>query len=468
VTSFNSFGSPRALLKSPGFFVVASAAVALGIGASTAVFTVVRAVLLRPLPVYQADRLATVNSVSVPNFLDWREQSRAFEGMPAYTSAGVNLIGTEPATPPRRPLFVSVPRCRAQMLAPPEILDPAMRALQQQHLPELKAAALDITSHQYPYKFYLSRRLDLTELQELFDGKTLDGWIQIENSATSLSGSGITDSAAFLRKLTTGPDAVSVFLRSRLQDSVRTDLAAFVKDLNQVISGPSIYDKARFSSIAIRPETEQLLKQNPGGQQLARLNKLLLEDAYPAELAKSSLTGWVVKDGAMASIGAGRGVIYTAKDYSRFRLMFTMRHVSGSPDHQACILIFCTRPQPGEKPLDALGGIQFQVPNGGHWDYRPGMNSNGGQEFTSVTKTRFDAHTWSRVEILADAAKGTARMAVSQSPGSKAVEVLDFKDAATGKVGPIAWQMHNAGLFDEYKDVTIELDPKDDDLITVK
>ena len=155
------------------------------------------------------------------------------------------------------------------------------------------------------------------------------------------------------------------------------------------------------------PRPRRLLQQNPRGQQLARLNKLLLEDAYPAELAKSSLTGWVVKDGAMASTGAGRGVIYTAKDYRRFRLMFTMRHVSGNPDHQACVLIFCTRPQAGEKPLDALGGIQFQVPNGGHWDYRPGMNNNGGPAFTPVTKTRFDAHEWSRVEILADAATGS-------------------------------------------------------------
>jgi len=316
----------------------------------------------------------------------------------------------------------------------------------------------------------------------LFDGKTLDGWIQIENSATSLGSGGITDPAAFAGKLTNGADAVSVFLRGRLEDSVKADLAAYsassanaraaisalVKDLNQVISGPPIYDKARFSNVVLRPETEHLLKQNPGGQQLARLNKLLLEDAYPGELAKSSSTGWVVKGGAMASTGTGRGVIYTAKDYSRYRLMFTMRHVSGNPDHQACVLIFCSRPQPGEKPLDALGGIQFQVPNGGHWDYRPGMNNSGGQEFTPVTKAQFDIHAWSRVEILADAAKGTARMAVAQPPGNKAVEVLDFKDAAAGKVGPIAWQMHNAGLFDEYKDVTIELDPKDDDLITVK
>ena len=178
--------------------------------------------------------------------------------------------------------------------------------------------------------------------------------------------------------------------------------------------------------------------------------------------------GWIVKDGAMASTGSGRGVLYTAKDYSRYRLMFTMRHVSGTPDHQACVLIFCTRPSGDEKPLDALGGIQFQVPNGGHWDYRPGMNTAGGPEFTTITKGQFDIHAWSRVEILADAAKGTARMAVAQPPGSKAIEVLNFKDPTAGKVGPIAWQMHNAGLFDEYKDVTIELDPSNDDLITTR
>ena len=66
----------------------------------------------------------------------------------------------------------------------------------------------------------------------------------------------------------------------------------------------------------------------------------------------------------MASTGAGRGVIYTRNDYGSFRLIFTMRHVSGQPDHQACVLIFCSRPSEGEKGLDALGGIQFQVPNG--------------------------------------------------------------------------------------------------------
>jgi hypothetical protein len=63
-------------------------------------------------------------------------------------------------------LMAAVPQIRAQVLAPQEILDPAMRALQQKHLPELKAAAVDIATHNYPQKFYLSRTLDVTEKQE--------------------------------------------------------------------------------------------------------------------------------------------------------------------------------------------------------------------------------------------------------------------------------------------------------------
>jgi hypothetical protein len=301
----------------------------------------------------------------------------------------------------------------------------------------------------------------------LFDGRTLEGWLQIENSATSLSAGAVTDPAAFAAKLASSPDAVSVFLRSRLNDP-KAALTALVKDLNAALAGPSIYDRARFAGVVLRPETAQLLRANPQGYQVARLNKLLLEDAYPSELAKSATSGWIVKGGAMASTGAGRGVIYTARDYGRFRLTFSMRHVSGNPDHQACVLLFCSRPRSGEKPLDALGGIQFQVPNGGHWDYRPGRNDAGGAEFTVVNKTRYDAHQWSSVEIVADAARGTARMAVAQPPGTTAVEVLRFEDSAAGRPGPIAWQMHNAGLFDEFKDVAVENDPKTGDLLTTR
>jgi hypothetical protein len=174
---------------------------------------------------------------------------------------------------------------------------------------------------------------------------------------------------------------------------------------------------------------------------------------------------WEVNDGAIASRGLGRGVIYSAKDYAKFRLVFLMRHVSGKPDHQPCVLIFCTRPENGKKPLDALGGIQFQPPNGGHWDYRPGHN-NGGKGFTRLTNPKFKPGEWSEVELLVDSTTGTARMAVAQPVGTKAVEVLRFKGPDAGRTGPIALQMHNKGLFDEYKDVRVETDPKSEDLIT--
>jgi len=177
---------------------------------------------------------------------------------------------------------------------------------------------------------------------------------------------------------------------------------------------------------------------------------------------------WIVKDGAMASTGAGRGVVYTENDFSSYRLLFTLRHVAGEKDHRACVLIFCTRPREDEKPLDALAGIQFQPPNGGHWNYRKGHNNAGNDFFNRVLNPKFDEREWHRVELLVDASAGTGRMAIAQPVGSKAVEVLRFKDPSAGQEGPIAWQMHNATLFDEYKDVFIEVDPQIDELITTR
>jgi len=238
------------------------------------------------------------------------------------------------------------------------------------------------------------------------------------------------------------------------------------------VAGPSIYDEARFKDVNVRPETRERLKSNSQGRELARLNRVLLEDAYPAILRPTLPAAWTVKDRALVSLGAGRGVIYTAKSFDRYRIVFDMRHAGVGPhdkDHQACVLVFCTAPTEGEKPMDALGGIQFQVPNGGHWDYRKGHNTDGKEEFTKVPhEKKFDAKEWSRVEILVDPAAGTGRMAVAQPVGSKAVEVVDFKDPAAGRSGPFALQMHNGGLFDEYANIAVEENPAGDELITTK
>jgi putative ABC transport system permease protein len=96
----------RMLRKNPGFTAVAMLTLALGIGANAAVFSVVYAVLLRPLPYKDPASLIVLNettpmvgtvTVSYPNFLDWRDQSRTFSQMAAVREVGFNLSGvTQP------------------------------------------------------------------------------------------------------------------------------------------------------------------------------------------------------------------------------------------------------------------------------------------------------------------------------------------------------------------------------------
>jgi len=96
----------RMLRKNPGFTAVAVLTLALGIGANAAVFSVVYAVLLRPLPYKAPSSLIVLNettpmvgtvSVSYPNFLDWRDQSHTFSEMAAVRGVGFNLAGvTQP------------------------------------------------------------------------------------------------------------------------------------------------------------------------------------------------------------------------------------------------------------------------------------------------------------------------------------------------------------------------------------
>jgi predicted permease len=93
----------RTLWKSPAFTAVAIVALALGIGANTAIFSVVNGVLLRPLSYPDAGRLLLIfesspefsqASVAYPNFLDWRSASRSFVDMGAYRSDDFNFTGT--------------------------------------------------------------------------------------------------------------------------------------------------------------------------------------------------------------------------------------------------------------------------------------------------------------------------------------------------------------------------------------
>jgi putative ABC transport system permease protein len=104
----------RMLIKHPGFTVVAVLTLALGIGANSAIFSVVNAVLLRPLQFREPEQLVKLwetlpqqgltGTASAPNFLDWREQNQVFTELSAYETANFSLQGKDQ---PERILGVS-------------------------------------------------------------------------------------------------------------------------------------------------------------------------------------------------------------------------------------------------------------------------------------------------------------------------------------------------------------------------
>jgi predicted permease len=92
----------RMVAKSPGFAMIAILTLALGIGANTALFSVVNGVLLNPLPYEQPERLVAIysktqnfahSSISYPNFLDWVREQRSFSALAAFRQEDYNLTG---------------------------------------------------------------------------------------------------------------------------------------------------------------------------------------------------------------------------------------------------------------------------------------------------------------------------------------------------------------------------------------
>src|SRR4051794_39113231 len=107
----------RSFVRSPGFFVVTALTLALGIGATTAIFSVVNGVLLQPLPYPNSERIVQIfqltkngerNSVTEPNFADWKAQARSFSSIAMTSSA--STVTVNGLNEPVRVLSTSVSR----------------------------------------------------------------------------------------------------------------------------------------------------------------------------------------------------------------------------------------------------------------------------------------------------------------------------------------------------------------------
>src|SRR5438105_13407605 len=120
----------RGLIKNPAFSAVAIITLALGIGANTAIFSIVNAVLLRPLPYPDADRIMVLNessgpgqdySVALPDYFDWQKDNTVFEHLAATHKESRNLSGI-PGRDPERISCASVTRNFFNIVGlPPEI-----------------------------------------------------------------------------------------------------------------------------------------------------------------------------------------------------------------------------------------------------------------------------------------------------------------------------------------------------------
>jgi hypothetical protein len=136
------------------------------------------------------------------------------------------------------------------------------------------------------------------------------------NPPGSFSNGDITNLVALAQKLKDKSDPVSVFVGRHLTPAEREALADYrgpgptayilrtnlVGALNRIVAGPGIYEAALFKEVTLRESTTSLREEKPDGSDLARLNRALLEDAFPGELARRGTggrnrgnTGWLTE-----------------------------------------------------------------------------------------------------------------------------------------------------------------------------
>ncbi len=172
-------------------------------------------------------------------------------------------------------------------------------------LSEANLASARVVDAQGGFALELKFDESSTHLLEQYSASNPGGhfaiWAQWSENDFSLFAPGdLVNLPSLAGQLKQPTNAVSAYLKSRLPVTTLGILASYdgtnsspdflqaalVGDLNRIIRGPLIFSAQRFAGIVLRPVTHQLLGQNPEGTNLVRLNRLLLEDAYPRELSK--------------------------------------------------------------------------------------------------------------------------------------------------------------------------------------
>ena len=123
--------------------------------------------------------------------------------------------------------------------------------------------------------------------------------------AQTISRDDVVDLKTLAGKLKQPANAISAFIKTNLSPATLAALENYqgkaanapafqtnlVADLNGLVSGASIYTPERFAGVFLYADTKALLAQNPSGDALLRMNRLLVADAYPMELSRTALAG---------------------------------------------------------------------------------------------------------------------------------------------------------------------------------
>ena len=142
-------------------------------------------------------------------------------------------------------------------------------------------------------------------------------------SSALIAAGDISNVQALARKLDGPKDPVSVFVSGQLSEPTRQLLAkganadapalkaALAQDLTRVVDGAAIYSEQRFAEVKLNPTTVELMAKNPEGTALVRLNRSLLEDAYPGEVNKHLAPFWLFLT-ALFVVGLGFAMLQIA------------------------------------------------------------------------------------------------------------------------------------------------------------